>query len=89
MLITDELNRFEKEFTYHQFGVIEEGKYRSNPDYSPLTVENVKSFLTSSNRRVQKTVAENIIKIINEHGQNTEIAVNDLLNYADHLITNQ
>lgn len=34
-------------------------------------------------------VGENIVKMIHDNGRDIEIAINDLLNYADYLITNQ
>lgn len=56
-------------------------------------IAKVKSFLRSAlttiRQEERKKVGQNIIKIHTENGRDEEIALNDILNYADHLITGQ
>ena len=53
------LKEFDEKFKSHHYGVFKDGAYY-NPEYLPLTIENIKDFLSNSIQQAeQRTMKEN------------------------------
>lgn len=49
----------------------------------------IRSTIDKARKEERKSIGENLIKMVHDNGRDIEIAMNDVLRYADHLITNQ
>jgi len=65
------LKEFDEKFKSHHFGVLKDGAYYK-PEYFPLTIGNVKDFLSDSIHQAEQNIRQKLAEEIDDIGYSSE-----------------